>query len=167
MKSRKIPGIILALAIALPLLLFSCEKQTEANQPFFCNTEWGCTLGDRFYSAYSPWGAITVYSPEGVRKGLCTDPLCPHDGTDGMCPDDTRAMVRTVATDGEKLYLSLLLDPETAGKKPGSGAVKQIWSLNRDGSNFQMLYSRSSDSRYSSVLEAGGGYLCFHQMQID
>ena len=167
MKNRKLPGIILALAVALPLLLLSCGKQMEADQPFYCNTEWGCTLGDRFYSAYSLWGAITVYSPEGVRKGLCTDPLCPHDGTDGICPDDTRAMTRTVATDGEKLYLSLLLDPETAGKKPGSGAVKQIWSLNRDGSNFQMLYSRSSDSRYFSVLEAGGGYLWFPQMQID
>jgi hypothetical protein len=76
-------------------------------------------------------------------------------------------MVRSVATDGEKLFLSLLLDPETAGMKPGSGAVKQIWSLNRDGSDFRLLCSRSSDSRYFSVLEAGGGYLWFPQMQID
>ncbi|MBQ5356307.1 MAG: hypothetical protein IIU08_10605 [Clostridia bacterium] len=110
---------------------------------------------------------ITVYTPNEVRRGLCTDPLCAHDGSDGICPDDTRAMVRSVATDGEKLYLSLLLDPETAGKKPGSGAVKQIWSLDRDGSDFRLLCSRSSDGRNFSALEAGDGYLWFPERRID
>ena len=162
MKKRRIAAVLFALALLLP----SCGKQPESERLFFRNTKDGCALGDRFYSCLF-MNQVTVYTPDGMRKGLCADPLCLHDGTDGTCPDDTRAMVRFVVTDGEKLYLSILVDPETAGKKPEDGAVKQIWSLNRDGSDFRLLNSRPSDSRYFSVLEAAGGYLWFPERRID
>ena len=153
--------------LVLLLLLPSCGKSPAPERLFYRNLNDGCVLGDRFYSCFFRMSEITVYTPNEVRRGLCTDPLCAHDGSDGICPDDTRAMVRSVATDGEKLYLSLLLDPETAGKKPGSGAVKQIWSLDRDGSDFRLLCSRSSDGRNFSALEAGDGYLWFPERRID
>ncbi len=156
----------LALLVLL-LIMPSCGKGEGTERLFFCNLNDGCVLGDRVYSCFFRMSKITVYTPNEVRRGLCTDPLCAHDGTDGICPDDTRAMVRSVATDGEKLFLSLLLDPETAGMKPGSGAVKQIWSLNRDGSDFRLLCSRSSDGRNFSALDAGGGYLWFPERRID
>lgn len=165
MKSRKKPGIILALTIALPLLLISCEKQTEANQPFFSNSEWGCALGDRFYSNYFSsyffMNAITVYTPEDAQQGLCSNPTCLHDGTNGICPDDTRAMQRIVSTDGERLYISMVMDAYALGDTSGSGPVCQIWSLNPDGSDFRLISSRTSDGRGIPATQAGGGYLWY------
>ena len=153
--------------LAAVLLLPSCGKSEEPDRLFYYNLNDGCVLGDRFYSCLNNWERITVYTPAGVRVGLCPDPLCLHDGRDGICPDDTRVMFRAIATDGEKLCLSLTLDPETAGKTPGSGAVKQIWSLNRDGSDFRLLCSRPSDGRNFSAPKTGGGYLWFPERRID
>ena len=98
MKKRRIAAVLFALALLLP----SCGKQPESERLFFRNTKDGCALGDRFYSCLF-MNQVTVYTLDGMRKGLCADPLCLHDGTDGTCPDDMRAMVRFVVTDGEKL----------------------------------------------------------------
>ena len=40
--------------------------------------------------------------------------------------------------------------------KPGSGAVKQIWSLNRDGSDFRLLRKDPHDRLAEDALAASG-----------
>ena len=118
----------LLVILAALLLLFACGKTEEPRRAYYANSDNGCALGDRFYSCLF-MNQVTVYAPDGMRKGLCADPLCLHDGTDGICPDDTRAMVRFVVTDGEKLYLSILVDPVTWIRRRTPRAVARMWSL--------------------------------------
>jgi hypothetical protein len=149
------------IALSVWLLLSACGKNAPAESVMpYSDFNDGCVIGDRFYSNFYPL-AITVYSPDGTRRGLCIDPLCKHDGSDGICPDYTGFIARHVLTDGERLYLAAqVYQPETGSN------VRQIYSLSLDGTDFHLISSHETDGR-NSVVQTAAGELWFEESKYD
>jgi hypothetical protein len=93
-------------------------------------------------------------------EGLCRDPLCSHDSTDSLCPSSTNLWLKTVVTDGEKLYINALnplLTDENATM------YRQIFSVNQDGSDFELLHTYDATGNSSPNMQYADGYLYFQQ----
>ena len=93
-------------SLAALLLLPSCAKESPAPPRWF-NAQYSCFLASAAY--VSDLTRITMYTPDGIRKGLCRDPLCAHDGSDGICPDCHSLRWPDVVTDGELLYFCAMV----------------------------------------------------------
>ena len=148
------------LAVCLTaLLLLSCAKEPPA-PPLWFNAHYSCFLGSAAY--VSDLTRITVYTPDGIRKGLCRDPLCAHDGSDGICPDCHSLLWPDVVTDGELLYLSAMTFDSTTG-----AFSRELYSLRPDGSEFKRICKTDMTGSDSPDFKVGGGYLWFTQGQYD
>ena len=150
---------LLTLTIVILLLLPSCAK-TPAVQPLWFNAQYSCFLGSVAY--VSDLTRITMYTPDGIRKGLCRDPLCVHDGNDGICPDCHSLRWPDVVTDGELLYLSAMTFDSTTG-----AYSRELYSLKPDGSDFRLICKTDMTGSDSPDFRVGGGYLWFTQGQYD
>ena len=86
------------------LLLTSCTEKIPPQD--YYNTEEGCLLGNTHYQHMTAMD-IQLWNPawDSPMEGLCRDPLCSHDSTDSLCPSSTNLWLKTVVTDGEKLYM--------------------------------------------------------------
>lgn len=147
------------LLLVLLVLLPSCAK-TPAVQSLWFNAQYSCFLGSAAY--VSDLTGITIYTPDGIRKGLCRDPLCAHDGSDGICPDCHSLRWPDVVTDGELLYLSAMTFDSTTG-----AYSRELYSLNPDGSAFKRICKTDMTGSDSPDFKVGGGYLWFTQGQYD
>ncbi|MBR4205738.1 MAG: hypothetical protein IKQ92_09700 [Clostridia bacterium] len=148
------------LLLALVFLLPACAKNPPPAQPLWFNAQYSCFLGSAAY--VSDLTRITVHTPEGIRKGLCRDPLCDHDGSDGICPDCHSLRWPDVVTDGELLYLSAMTFDGTTG-----AYSRELYSLKPDGSDFRLICKTDMTGSDSPDFKVGGGYLWFTQGQYD
>ena len=149
---------LVCMMIAAAFLLCGCSEKTPPQD--FCNTAYGCYLGDTHYQETYGFGDMLIWNPawEEALSGLCRDPLCMHQDRDALCPSSVYLMVfKTIATDGYKLYLSVLND---LLYKDGN-QYRQIYSLNPDGSEFELLHTYSATSNLSPRLHYADGYLYF------
>lgn len=140
------------------LLLCSCSQSESFD---YYNTTNGCLLGTTHYSNFVGMD-IQVWNPawNEPMEGLCRDPLCSHDSTDSLCPSSTNLQLKTVVTDGERLYmnaLNFLLTDENATM------YRQIFSLNQDGSDFRLLHTYDATGNSSPYMQYADGYLYFEQ----
>ncbi|MBQ5355487.1 MAG: hypothetical protein IIU08_06425 [Clostridia bacterium] len=147
------------LLLVLLVLLPSCTK-TPAVQPLWFNTQYSCFLGSTAY--ISDLLYVKSYTPEGIREGLCRDPLCKHDGSDGICPDSSQFHFKDLVTDGSSLYFSGM----TADSATGAFS-RELYSLNPDGSAFKRICKTDMTGSDSPDFRVGGGYLWFTQGQYD
>ena len=150
---------LLTLALVTLLLLPSCAK-APAVQPLWFNAQYSCFLGSTAY--ISDLLFVTAYTPEGIREGLCRDPLCKHDGSDGICPDSNQFHFKDLVTDGSSLYFSGM----TADSVTGAFS-RELYSLNPDGSAFKRICKTDMTGSDSPDFKVGGGYLWFTQGQYD
>lgn len=146
-------------SLAALLILPSCAKEPSA-PPLWFNAQYSCFLASAAY--VSDLTRITVYTPDGIRKGLCRDPLCAHDGSDGICPDCYSLRWPDVATDGELLYLSAMTFDSTTG-----AYSRELYSLKPDGSDFRLICKTDMTGSDSPDFKVGGGYLWFTQGRYD
>ncbi len=148
----------LSCAIICALLLTSCGAQPPVQD--YINTEEGCMLGDTYYDNFAGMD-IQLWNPawDGVKEGICRDPLCTHDSTDSLCPSSTNLWQKTVVTDGKKLYLNALNPLLT-----DNGIMyRQIFSVNPDGSDFRLLHTYDATGNSSVYMQYADGYLYFQQ----
>ena len=141
------------------LLLTSCTAKTPPQDYF--NTQDGCMLGNTHYQHMTAMD-IQLWNPawDSPMEGLCRDPLCSHDSTDSLCPSSTNLWLKTVVTDGEKLYINALnplLTDENATM------YRQIFSVNPDGSDFKLLHTYDATGNSSPNMQYADGYLYFQQ----
>lgn len=141
------------------LLLTSCTAKTPPQDYF--NTQDGCMLGNTHYYNFAGMD-IQLWNPawDEPMEGLCRDPLCTHDSTDSLCPSSTNLWLKTVVTDGEKLYINALnplLTDENATM------YRQIFSVNPDGSDFKLLHTYDATGNSSPNMQYADGYLYFQQ----
>ena len=141
------------------LLLTSCTEKTPPQD--YYNTEEGCLLGTTHYQHMTAMD-IQLWNPawDSPMEGLCRDPLCSHDSTDSLCPSSTNLWLKTVVTDGEKLYINALnplLTDENATM------YRQIFSVNPDGSDFKLLHTYDATGNSSPNMQYADGYLYFQQ----
>ncbi|MBQ2668496.1 MAG: hypothetical protein IJF56_07735, partial [Clostridia bacterium] len=145
-------------AMVLLALLTSCSKTETLD---YYNTEEGCMLGNTYYQHMTAMD-IQLWNPawDAPIEGLCRDPLCSHDSTDSLCPSSTNLWLKTLITDGEKLYLNalnpLLTDQDGI-------MYRQIFSVNQDGSNFKLLHTYDATGNSSPNMQYADGYLYFQQ----
>jgi len=149
----------LLIGVLAVLLLTSCTEKTPPLDYF--NTEEGCLLGSTHYRNFAGMD-IELWNPawDAPMEGLCRDPLCSHDSTDSLCPSSTNLWLKTVVTDGEKIYLNALnplLTDENATM------YRQIFSVNQDGSNFKLLHTYDATGNSSPYMQYADGYLYFQQ----
>lgn len=140
------------------ILLTSCSQPTV--QDYF-NTQDGCLLGSTYYKNFAGLD-IQLWNPawDNLMEGLCRDPLCTHNNTDSLCPSSTNLQLKTLITDGEKLYinaLNFLLTDENATM------YRQIFSVNQDGSDFKLLHTYDATGNSSPYMQYADGYLYFEQ----
>ena len=147
------------LLLVLLVLLPSCAK-TPAVQSLWFNTQYSCFLGSTAY--ISDLLYVKSYTPEGIREGLCRDPLCKHDGSDGICPDSNQFHFKDLVTDGSSLYFSGM----TADSATGAFS-RELYSLRPDGSDFRLICKTDMTGSDSPDFKVGGGYLWFTQGQYD
>ena len=147
------------LALAFLLLLLSCTKEPPA-PPLWFNAQYSCFLGSAAY--VSELTRITMYTPDGIRKGLCRDPLCAHDGSDGICPDCHSLRWPDVVTDGELLYFCAMTFDGMTG-----AYSRELYSLKPDGSDFRLICKTDMTGSDSPDFKVGGGFLWFTQGQYD
>ena len=144
--------------MVLLALLTSCSKTETLD---YYNTEEGCMLGNTYYQHMTAMD-IQLWNPawDAPIEGLCRDPLCSHDSTDSLCPSSTNLWLKTLITDGEKLYLNalnpLLTDQDGI-------MYRQIFSVNQDGSNFKLLHTYDATGNSSPNMQYADGYLYFQQ----
>ena len=150
---------LVVLVFAILFFLPSCAKEPSA-PPLWFNAQYSCFLGSAAY--VSDLTGITMYTPDGIRKGLCRDPLCVHDGSDGICPDCHSLRWPDVVTDGELLYLSAMTFDSTTG-----AYSRELYSLRPDGSDFRLICKTDMTGSDSPDFKVGGGYLWFTQGQYD
>ena len=141
------------------LLLTSCTEKTPPQD--YYNTEEGCMLGNTHYQHMTAMD-IQLWNPawDSPMEGICRDPLCSHDSTDSLCPSSTNLWLKTVVTDGEKLYINALnplLTDENATM------YRQIFSVNPDGSDFKLLHTYDATGNSSPNMQYADGYLYFQQ----
>ncbi len=141
------------------LLLTSCTAKTPPQDYF--NTQDGCMLGNTHYYNFAGMD-IQLWNPawDEPMEGLCRDPLCSHDSSDSLCPSSTNLWLKTVVTDGEKLYINALnplLTDENATM------YRQIFSVNPDGSDFKLLHTYDATGNSSPNMQYADGYLYFQQ----
>jgi len=141
------------------LLLTSCTAKTPPQDYF--NTQDGCMLGNTHYHNFAGMD-IELWNPawDEPLEGLCRDPLCTHNSTDSLCPSSTNLQLKTVVTDGERLYLNalnFLLTDENATM------YRQIFSVNQDGSDFKLLHTYDATGNSSPYMQYADGYLYFEQ----
>ena len=145
-------------AMVLLALLTSCSK-TETLDYF--NTEEGCMLGNTYYQHMTAMD-IQLWNPawDAPMEGLCRDPLCTHNSTDSLCPSSTNLWLKTVVTDGNKLYLNAL-NPLLTDE---NGIMyRQIFLVNPDGSDFKLLHTYDATGNSSPYMQYADGYLYFQQ----
>ncbi len=150
---------ILVVLVVL-LLLPSCAKSAPAGPVPFFNAQYIGFLGSTAYVSNLLF--ITSYTPEGIREGLCRDPLCKHDGSDGICPDCSQFHFKDLVTDGSILYFSGM----TADSATGAFS-RELYSLWPDGSDFRLLAKTDMTGSDSPDFKVGGGSLWFTQGQYD
>jgi len=146
--------------VLLAVMFLLCGCSETAPQDYY-NTQSGCLLGTTHYSHLSTMD-IAVWNPawDAPMEGLCRDPLCSHDSTDNLCPSSTNLWLKTVVTDGEKLYINALnplLTDENATM------YRQIFSVNQDGSEFKLLHTYDATGNSSPYMQYANGYLYFEQ----
>ncbi len=141
------------------LLLLSCAKEPPAPPRWF-NAQYSCFLGSAAYVSNLLF--VTAYTPEGIREGLCRDPLCAHDGSDGICPDSSQFHFKDLVTDGSSLYFSGM----TADSVTGAFS-RELYSLRPDGSDFRLICKTDMTGSDSPDFKVGGGFLWFTQGQYD
>ncbi len=149
----------IGILLAAVLLLCGCSKKTPPQD--YCNTTDGCLLGSTYYKSFAGLD-IQLWNPawDTVMEGLCRDPLCSHDSTDSLCPSSMNLQLKTVVTDGERLYLNalnFLLTDENATM------YRQIFSVNQDGSDFKLLHTYDATGNSSPYMKYADGYLYFEQ----
>ena len=141
------------------LLLTSCTAKTPPQDYF--NTQDGCMLGNTYYQHMTAMD-IQLWNPawDSPMEGLCRDPLCSHDSTDSLCPSSTILWLKTVVTDGEKLYINALnplLTDENATM------YRQIFSVNPDGSDFKLLHTYNSTENSYIFMQYADEYLYYQE----
>ena len=148
----------LLLLFAVLLILSACRREKQTSD--FLNLDGSCMLNGTFYQSVG--NQVLVWHPEweGVRNGLCRDPLCNHDDVNNLCPDNNWLWQKTITTDGEKLYLSVLNAALTGADNI---LYRQIYSLNSDGTDFQLLYTYDVSGGTSPIMRYSDGYLYFWQ----
>lgn len=127
----------------------------------YYNTNNVCLLGETYYN--NIYGDnIVCWNPkwEDKREGLCYDPLCSHNGEDVLCPSSTNLWLKTVITDGCKLYMNALNPLLT---EENGTMYRQIFSLNPDGSEFTLLHTYDATGNSSPFMQYADGYLYFQQ----
>ena len=149
----------IGILLAAVLLLCGCTSK-PAPQDYY-NTTDGCLLGTTYYKSFAGLD-IQLWNPawDTVMEGLCRDPLCSHDSTDSLCPSSMNLQLKTVVTDGERLYLNalnFLLTDENATM------YRQIFSVNQDGSDFKLLHTYDATGNSSPYMKYADGYLYFEQ----
>ena len=149
----------IGILLAAVLLLCSCNSNPAPQD--YCNTTDGCLLGSTYYKSFAGLD-IQLWNPawDTVMEGLCRDPLCSHDSTDSLCPSSMNLQLKTVVTDGERLYLNalnFLLTDENATM------YRQIFSVNQDGSDFKLLHTYDATGNSSPYMKYADGYLYFEQ----
>ena len=145
--------------IAAAFLLCGCSEKTPPQD--YYNTTDGCLLGTTCYKSFAGLD-IQLWNPawDTVMEGLCRDPLCSHDSTDSLCPSSMHLQLKTVVTDGERIYLNalnFLLTDENATM------YRQIFSVNQDGSDFKLLHTYDATGNSSPYMKYADGYLYFEQ----
>ncbi len=127
----------------------------------YYNSNNVCLLGETYYDNTFGMDIVCWNSAwEDVREGLCYDPLCDHNSEDELCPSSTNLWLKTVITDGHKLYMNALnplLTDETGTM------YRQIFSLNPDGSAFTLLHTYDATGNSSPYMQYADGYLYFQQ----
>ena len=149
------------IGILLAALLLLCGCQSKPAPQDYYNTTDGCLLGTTYYKSFAGLD-IQLWNPawDTVMEGLCRDPLCSHDSTDSLCPSSMNLQLKTVVTDGERLYLNalnFLLTDENATM------YRQIFSVNQDGSDFKLLHTYDATGNSSPYMKYADGYLYFEQ----
>ena len=149
----------IGILLAAVLLLCGCQSK-PAPQDYY-NTTDGCLLGTTYYKSFAGLD-IQLWNPawDTVMEGLCRDPLCSHDSTDSLCPSSMNLQLKTVVTDGERLYLNalnFLLTDENATM------YRQIFSVNQDGSDFKLLHTYDATGNSSPYMQYADGHLYFEQ----
>ena len=154
MKMKK----ALLLLFAVLLILSACEKENHLSD--YWNLDGSCMLNGTFYQ--SAGNQILVWNSrwDGIRNGLCHDPLCNHDDINNLCPDNNWLWQKAIVTDGEKLYLSVLNAALTGADNT---LYRQIYALSPDGTDLQLLCTYDASGGTSPVLRYSDGYLYFWQ----
>jgi len=145
------------------LLLCGCSNKTINKEYTNISLNYGSfQVGNVVYSI-TPSG-ITRYHTNW-EKGMnyfCSDPLCDHSGTDGVCPDCYELSGKSYATDGERIYMNArsYLPDHTGNIKRD---YYQIYSFLPDGSDMKLLTSFDGSSGTQPNMRYHNGYLYFMQ----
>lgn len=146
--------MIIAIISAI-LILTACAPVPTAD---YCNTREGCLLGETYYKNLH----LQVWNPnwDAAYDGICRDPLCSHDSEDGLCPSSRQLWMKTLVTDGKRLYMNATNPTLT----DASGTVyRQIFSMKPDGSDFTLLHTYDFSANTSLYMQYADGYLYFEQ----
>lgn len=146
---------LLCITLAALLLLCGCGKTPTQD---YCNTREGCLLGETYYENLH----LQVWNPnwDAAYDGICRDPLCSHDSEDGLCPSSRQLWMKTLVTDGERLYMNAT-NPALTDE---NGTVyRQIFSMKPDGSDFTLLHTYDFSANTSPYMQYADGYLYFEQ----
>lgn len=136
------------------------ESALEASRiPYYVNDAGtsGCVLGDTFYSDHGS-EQIRYYTPDGVRDGLCRDPLCTHRSdpeNSETCPDSL--LWPSFASDGTRLYLSA--DVVLGARR----SARRICALSADGGEMKVLCEYEPTANNCRDLAVAGRYLYFEE----
>ena len=150
--------------LGITLLLFcGCGDKTSDMDYTNIPLNYGSFhIGDIVYSL-TPSGLTRYHA--NWEKGMnyfCTDPLCDHSGSDGVCPDCYELSGKSYATDGERIYMNARSYlPDHAGNIKRDNY--QIYSFLPDGSDMKLLTSFDGSSGTQPNMRYHGGYLYFMQ----
>ncbi|MBQ2767083.1 MAG: hypothetical protein IJF49_03285 [Clostridia bacterium] len=146
---------LLCITLAALLLLCSCGKPPMQD---YCNTREGCLLGETYYENLH----LQVWNPnwDATYDDICRDPLCTHDSEDSLCPSSRQLWMKTLVTDGERLYMNAT-NPALTDE---NGTVyRQIFSMKPDGSDFTLLHTYDFSTNTSLYMQYADGFLYFEQ----
>lgn len=143
----------------LCLFLFSACGKQPAPARYHVNDmlSYGCVLGDEFYYDFGA-GRVRYYTADGIKEGLCRDPLCTHEFGVGSCPDSTLTWGGGphFATEGIKLYCNTPIPFQRA-------LTRRIFSLSPDGTDMKMLYEFEATGNNGLDLVFADGFLYFEE----
>ena len=158
MKKYSIPVFLLATLILL-LSLSSLTSCAVPSAVYHVNDmlSYGCVFGDEFYYDFGA-GRVIYSTPDGIKEGLCRDPLCMHGFSESSCPDGTLTGGGGphFTTDGIKLYCNTPIPFQHA-------LMRRIYSISPDGTDMKMLYEFEGTGNNGMDLVIADGFLYFEE----
>lgn len=154
---------LFCVVITALLLLCGCSNKASNKEYTNISLNYGSfQVGDIVYSL-TPSGLTRYHA--NWEKGMnycCTDPLCDHSGSDGVCPDCYELSGKSYATDGERIYINArsYLPDHTGNIKRDN---YQIYSFLPDGSDMKLLTSFDGSSGTQPNMRYHDGFLYFMQ----